>query len=180
MDKVKVTSMVKGIVGVSLPQLRFKREWPMMGATIPIDFEILQEAIFDPGFKHMLEQGILSIDDMEAKKKLGLEPDDAKEPENLFVLNEMQMVRLLKVAPFEEFEAALKKMSKFQLNTLANLAIDKEIADYASKTPSVNLGVYYTEANTALTTALANVVGGGDIDSELETAQQTVEFNMGK
>ena len=43
-----------------------------------------------------------------------------------------------------------------------------------------NLGVYYTEANTALTTALANVVGGGDIDSELETAQQTVEFNMGK
>ena len=40
------------------------------------------------------------------------------------------MVRLLKVAPFEEFEAALKKMSKFQLNTLANLAIDKEIADY--------------------------------------------------
>ena len=130
MDKVKVTSMVKGIVGVSLPQLRFKREWPMMGATIPVDFEILQEAIFDPGFKHMLEQGILSIDDMEAKKKLGLEPDDAKEPENLFVLNEMQMVRLLKVAPFEEFEAALKKMSKFQLNTLANLAIDKEIADY--------------------------------------------------
>lgn len=130
MDKVKVTSMVKGIVGVSLPQLRFKREWPMMGATIPIDFEILQEAIFDPGFKHMLEQGILSIDDMEAKKKLGLEPDDAKEPENLFVLNEMQMVRLLKVAPFEEFEIALKKMSKFQLNTLANLAIDKEIADY--------------------------------------------------
>ena len=59
MDKVKVTSMVKGIVGVSLPQLRFKREWPMMGAAIPIDFEILQEAIFDPGFKHMLEQGIL-------------------------------------------------------------------------------------------------------------------------
>ena len=130
MDKVKVTSMVKGIVGVSLPQLRFKREWPMMGATIPIDFEILQEAIFDPGFKHMLEQGVLSIDDMEAKKKLGLEPDDAKEPENLFVLNEMQMVRLLKVAPFEAFETALKKMSKFQLNTLANLAIDKEIADY--------------------------------------------------
>ena len=130
MDKVKVTIMVKGIVGVSLPQLRFKREWPMMGATIPIDFEILQEAIFDPGFKHMLEQGVLSIDDMEAKKKLGLEPDDAKEPENLFVLNEMQMVRLLKVAPFEEFETALKKMSKFQLNTLANLAIDKEIADY--------------------------------------------------
>lgn len=130
MEKVKVTSMVKGMVGVSLPQLRFKREWPMIGATIPIDFEILQEAIFDPGFKHMLEQGILSIDSMEAKKKLGLEPDDAKEPENLFVLNEMQMIRLLKVASLQEFEEALHKMSKFQLNTMANLAIEKEIIDF--------------------------------------------------
>ncbi len=58
-------------------------------------------------------------------------------------------------------------------------AIYKDITEFASKTPSVNLGVYYTEANTALSTALANVVGGSDIDSELETAQQTVEFNMG-
>lgn len=130
MDKVKVTSMVKGIVGVSLPQLRFKREWPMLGATIPVDFDILQEAIFDPGFKHMLEQGILSIDDMEVKKKLGLEPEDAKEPENLFVLNEMQMVRLLKVAPFAEFEQTIKKLSSIQLTTMANLAIDKEIIDF--------------------------------------------------
>lgn len=130
MDKVKVTSMVKGIVGVSLPQLRFKREWPMLGATIPVDFDILQEAIFDPGFKHMLEQGILSIDDMEAKKKLGLEPEDAKEPENLFVLNEMQMVRLLKIAPFAEFEQTIKKLSSIQLTTMANLAIDKEIIDF--------------------------------------------------
>ncbi len=58
-------------------------------------------------------------------------------------------------------------------------AIYADITDFASKTPSVNLGVYYTEANTALATALANVTGGADIDSELETAQQTVEFNMG-
>ena len=59
-------------------------------------------------------------------------------------------------------------------------AIYKQISDFASKTPTVNLGVYYTEANTALATAVANVSGGADIDSELETAQQTVEFNMGQ
>lgn len=58
-------------------------------------------------------------------------------------------------------------------------AIYADITEFASKTPSVNLGVYYTEANTALATAIANVTGGADIDSELETAQQTVEFNMG-
>ena len=58
-------------------------------------------------------------------------------------------------------------------------AIYKDITEFASKTPSVNLVVYYTEANTALATVVANVTGGADIDSELETAQKTVEFNMG-
>lgn len=57
--------------------------------------------------------------------------------------------------------------------------IYKDITEFASKTPSVNLGVYYTEANTALATVVANVTGGADIDSELKTAQKTVEFNMG-
>ena len=56
--------------------------------------------------------------------------------------------------------------------------IYKDITEFASKTPSVNLGVYYTEANTALATVVANVTGGADIDSELKTAQKTVEFNM--
>lgn len=57
-------------------------------------------------------------------------------------------------------------------------AIYAQIADFASKTPSVDLGVYYTEANKALATAIANVSGGSSIDSELKTAQETVEFNM--
>ena len=57
-------------------------------------------------------------------------------------------------------------------------AVYKLIADYAAEVPSVDLGVYYTEANTALATVIGNVLGGADIDSELETAQSTVEFNM--
>lgn len=57
-------------------------------------------------------------------------------------------------------------------------AIYAEIAEFASKTPSVNLGIYYTEANTALATVVANVSGGADLDSELKTAQATIEFNM--
>lgn len=52
------------------------------------------------------------------------------------------------------------------------------IANYASKVPAVELGVYYTEANTAIATVLGNILGGADIDAELETAQSTVEFNM--
>ena len=52
------------------------------------------------------------------------------------------------------------------------------LSDYSSKVPAVNLGVYYTEANTALYTLLANVVAGADLDTELQTAKETVEFKM--
>ena len=52
------------------------------------------------------------------------------------------------------------------------------LTDFAQKVPTVDLGVYYTEANTALSTVLANVVAGADIDQELENAKDTVNFAM--
>ena len=54
----------------------------------------------------------------------------------------------------------------------------KLLTEMAGEVLPVNLGVYYTEANTALYTALANVVAGADIEEELANAQDTVEFNM--
>ena len=123
--KVKVTSMVKGRVGVSLPELRFKREWPRMGTAIPVDMSILQEAIFDPGFSRMINDGILVIDDKEARIKLGLESG-----EDFMSLNEMQMIKLLKVSDIKEFEDTLKKMSGAQRRTLADIAIEKEIDSF--------------------------------------------------
>lgn len=123
--KVKVTSMVKGRVGVSLPELRFKREWPRMGTAIPVDMSILQEAIFDPGFSRMINDGILVIDDKEARIKLGLESG-----EDFMPLNEMQMIKLLKVSDIKEFEDTLKKMSGAQRRTLADIAIEKEIDSF--------------------------------------------------
>lgn len=63
-------------------------------------------------------------------------------------------------------------------NSLADRLFNAKISEFAEKTPSVDLGVYYTEANTAIATAVANISGGADIDSELKTAQETVEFNM--
>ena len=52
------------------------------------------------------------------------------------------------------------------------------LSEFSEKVPSVDLGVYYTEANRALSTLLSNVVAGADIDDELETAKETVEFDM--
>lgn len=52
------------------------------------------------------------------------------------------------------------------------------LSEFSGKVPAVDLGVYYTEANSALYTLLANVMSGADIDSELKSAKETVEFKM--
>lgn len=128
--KINVVSMVRGRVGVNLPHLRFQREWPTMGTIIPVDMDILKEAIFDPGFSNMIKSGILLIDNMEAKVALGLEPETATKPENIITFNEQQLIKLLKVSNIEDFEETIKKMSKIQLETLSQLAISKQIMDF--------------------------------------------------
>ena len=62
----------------------------------------------------------------------------------------------------------------------AGQAIYKDITEFATKVPSNNTGVYYYEGREALSTAIQNIINGGDIDKELKAAQETVEFSMGK
>lgn len=57
-------------------------------------------------------------------------------------------------------------------------AVFAKIVDFSTKTPSNNTGVYYYEARDAIATAITNVVAGADIESEIQTAQDTVEFQM--
>ena len=128
--KVKVISTVIGSVGVHLPNLNFVRYWPQKGSVVMIPFSILEEGIFDVGFYNMLKDGDLYIEDMEVKKALGLEPDDAKEPENIVVLNENKMLFLLKTASVDVLKDTLSKVSLEQANNLAQYAIDHQINDF--------------------------------------------------
>lgn len=58
-------------------------------------------------------------------------------------------------------------------------AVYKDIVDFASKVPAYDCGAYYSDIRSALTDAITNVVqNGADIDSELETAQSTIEFSI--
>ena len=45
--------------------------------------------------------------------------------------------------------------------------------------PSNTTGAYYYDAREALGTALTNYINGGDLASELQTAEDTVNFAMG-
>lgn len=127
--KVMVRNMMNHPVGIYVPSMNFKRDFPRKDATLPIDFEILQEIMYDPGVEYMFKQGILYIEDMEVKRELGLEPYDAEEPEEIIVLNDGQRRRLLTVASLEELKETCEKLSYEQNQELANYAILNELGD---------------------------------------------------
>jgi len=57
-------------------------------------------------------------------------------------------------------------------------AIYSLITDYAARIPSINTGLFYAEALDAVGTAIQRIRDGADIKTELQEAQDTVEFQM--
>ena len=55
----------------------------------------------------------------------------------------------------------------------------KDIVEFAGKVPAFDCGAYYSDVRSALTDAVTNIVqNNADIDSEMQNAQDTVEFNI--
>lgn len=130
MEKIRVISKHQGPVSVNIPDLRFKREWPNKGSSILIERETLEEMMYDSGFKYMIDTGMLYIEDLEVKKELGLEPEDATEPVNIIVLNDNDMKRMMTAMPQFEFDAKLKTLNYEQMLALADFAIKNELGDF--------------------------------------------------
>lgn len=128
--KVKVESLNNGPVGVNVPALNFKREWPARGFKVPIDYNVLEELIYDDGFRYMIENGILGIEDMDVKKALGLEPMDATEPVNIINLTDQDMRHYMVTMPMEEFKEKIGGLGYEQLQRLADYAIHNRLSHY--------------------------------------------------
>lgn len=125
-EMVTVISTVNGTVGIYLPDLRFKREWTKKGQRQRIDKELLQDIMYDSGSEYMFRTGMLYIEDMDVKKEIGLEPEDAETPVNIIVLDDKQMQRYLTVMPLHEFKENVKKLSIEQVKNLVDYAVEKE------------------------------------------------------
>ena len=130
MAKVNVTSTVIGEVSVFQPSIPFRMSWPAKGSTRAIEEEIIEQLLYTPGFKRMIDAGVLYIEDMDAKKKLGIEPEDATEPVNVIVLSDIDKNKFMKTYPLAKFKEEIKKLSHDQLIDLADFAIENKIADF--------------------------------------------------
>lgn len=128
-DKVIVTSMVGGNIGITLPHIRFNKTWPRKGTKLTIEKDILREAIYEPGVEYLFKQGILYIDDLSFKIELGLEPEGAEAPTHVAV-DEKYMTRVLKVMPIGEMKKAISEMNEIQR---------QEFVDFASSQNDISL-----------------------------------------
>ena len=129
--KVMVKSESTGRLSINLPELQLKRIWEKKGTIRPISFEDLQQALYVPGVEYMFKEGMLSIESMQDKIDLGLEPEGTKEdsPVNIIILNDSQKKRYLTVLPISEFKQELEKLPYEQINSLVDYAIEKELTD---------------------------------------------------
>ena len=125
-EMVTVISTVNGVIGIYLPDLRFKKEWTRKGQRQKIDKDLLQDIMYDPGSEYMFRTGMLYIEDMNIKKEIGLEPEEATEPVNIIILDEQQLHRYLTVMPLHEFKENVKKLSIEQAKNLVDYAVQKE------------------------------------------------------
>ena len=128
--KVTIESLVNGRISINLQDPRIKRTWEKKGTKRFLSFEELEQAMYDPGVEYMFTQGLLGIEDMEVKKALGLEPEDADEPVNIIVLTDAQKRRYLTVAPLNEFKELLATLPYEQIQGLADFAIENEISNF--------------------------------------------------
>lgn len=129
-EKVKVVNLISSRVNIDLPELRLNRIWEKKGAVKTIPFDQLEEALYNPGVEALFRNGALGIEDLEIKKKLGLEPEDAKEPVNIIILDDTQRKRYLRVMPLHEFKEKIKELPMEQIKELAQFAIANEIVDF--------------------------------------------------
>ena len=155
-DKIIVTSMVSGNVGLYLPHLHINKTWPKKGTKLPVDKEALREAIYEPGVEYMFKNGILYIEDMEFKIEIGLEPEGAKVPTEIIPVDEKYLERVLKRMPVSEMKRAVKQMNDNQR---------RELIDYATEQNDIQIDRI---------TALKDIIGV-DLFKVIELKQQKGE-----
>ena len=118
---VTIKSTVNAQVYVTIPYLNLRRHWPQKGAIVRLPLETMEEAVYDPGFEHMLRSGSLYIEDMAQKIHLGLEDPEAEVPTSIVVLSEKEQEELLE-KPNKEFTEMYNTLSLTQQTELANFA----------------------------------------------------------
>ena len=128
--KIAIINQSNSRVGINIPDLRFKRVWEKKNAKVLVDMDVLREIIYDAGVSYMFEQGILFIEDMDAKIELGLEPESAKAPVNIIRIDDAMPKRALGPMIIGDFKKFFEPLTDEQKHQVAEYAIEHECTDF--------------------------------------------------
>ena len=120
-DKIKVINCTNGQCVIKNDELRIDRHWNGRGAVCTFTKDQIEELMYMPAFSNMVKRGMLFIDDMDLKKELGVEPEDAVEP-TLKLLTDKELERYWKNMPAAQFKLEIETLTPRQI---------KEVAQYA-------------------------------------------------
>lgn len=128
---VRVKAMKRGRSSLTAPSANLKRTWAKRGAVHTIPLGLLEQAIFDPGVEYLFKTGILFIEDLDARIRLGLEEEGTtEETAKMIPLTEDRMKELLFKTPFRDFRETVEAMTISEAEELANAAIEEGLTDY--------------------------------------------------
>ena len=121
-NMIMVTSASDFTLVVNVPEIPLHKTWKKRGAKYPIDRKVLLQAYYNPAVETLFREGMLTTNDVEFLKEVGLIEEDGTE--NVVVLTDVLLNRLVKLMPIAEVKIELTKLSHTQLEELANYAIE--------------------------------------------------------
>ena len=122
-DKIRVISAIEGRCGIDSADLRISRRWRNRGDVVTFTKEQIEGLMFDPAFSNMVREGVLYIEDMDFKKEVGLESEDADAP-TIILMDDKTLDRFWRLMPLSQFKIETKTLTKAQISMLATYAIE--------------------------------------------------------
>ncbi len=121
-NMIMVTSASDFTIVVNVPDIPLHRSWKKRGAKFPVDRKVLLQAYYDPSVESLFREGLLTTNDVEFLKEVGLMEEDGTA--NVTVLTDALLTRLIRTMPAAEVKKELTKLSRTQLEELADYAIE--------------------------------------------------------
>lgn len=121
-NMIMVKSASNCTIVVNVPDIPLRREWQKKGAQFPIERKALIQAYYDPSVEYLFKQGLLTTNDVEFLKEVGLIEEDGTA--NVTPLTDAMLLRLIKTMPAAEVKMELAKLTRAQLDELADYAIE--------------------------------------------------------
>ena len=119
---IMVKSASDSTLVVFIPELGLNKTWTKKGMRLPIARDILMQACYDDSVMGLIASGMLVIEDKPFLIEAGFMSEE--QIDNLVELTETYLRRLIKNMPLSELKKEVTKLSRSQIEEVANYAIE--------------------------------------------------------